>query len=73
MSIKDLTDEDRIIARLYIASERQGWEEGESLAQAQEAARDYWHNKFGDGEAAIDKMRAALSTVSRPTNGEGRP
>lgn len=43
----------KVIAVLYVAMRRQGWEEGPTISEAEEMAHDFYYNKFGhDVESA---------------------
>lgn len=50
--------EDKLIAMLYVAAQRSGWEKGPTLNEAINAANDWYYNKYGyEGPPASVALR----------------
>lgn len=51
----------KVIATLYVAMRREGWEEGPTIDEASNLACDWFYNNFGhDREAASVEFRKAI-------------
>jgi hypothetical protein len=62
---KRISAEERTIAILYCAIQKEGWQEGPTESEAIAAANDWFYNKYGYEErgAASDEIPAMLRTA----------
>lgn len=73
-----MTDKERdhcLIAQLFVALTKESWEEGPSFQEAEDAAKNWWWENYGDekSESAIDGLRALAhpSPAEVKESGEG--
>jgi hypothetical protein len=45
-----------VIAKLYVASKREGWEKGPTLSEAQDAAQDWLYKVYGHEQGAASEL-----------------
>jgi len=50
----------RVISTLYVAMQREGWEEGPTMREAVEAAHDWFYEQFGDERGPACEVLGAL-------------